>query len=255
MICAFILSKIYYVYICLKENVMKYSNKYKVLGQFTDADGVLKTGALLRYMQETAADAMEADGPSYDELAERGLIFVISKINISVYADIFAHDEIEVETWATESVRASFHRAYRVLRDGVVIAEAVSVWALVDKSRCRLVRAGDVELHYREDESLELDTPQKLRMPESMTLRGERRVSYSDCDRNRHMNNTVYADMICDYVFNRDIGRVSRLSINYVNEAPFGEELKVYVAREDDTYYVRTIREDGKVNIEAEVLV
>lgn len=234
---------------------MKFTQRHKVLSQFTDADGVLKAGALLRYMQEAAADAMTADGPSYDELAERGLIFVISKINMSIYADIFAHDEIEVETWATESVRASFYRAYRVLRDGVVIAEAVSVWALVDKSRRRLVRAGEIELGYREDEPLDLDTPQKLHLPESMTLKGERRVSYSDCDRNHHMNNTAYADMICDYVFSSKIGRVSRLCINYQNEAPFGDELKVYVAQEDDTYYLRTVREDGKVNIEAEVLI
>lgn len=233
---------------------MKYKDTHRVLSQYTDAQGVLRCAALLRYMQEAAANAMIADGPSYDELAQRGLIFVISKISLSVYADVRANDEIEVETWATESVRASFNRAYRVLRDGVVVAEAVSVWALVDTNRRRLVRAGEVELGYREDEMLELDLPQKLHLPEGMKLAGERRVSYTDVDRNRHMNNTAYADMICDYVFRRDIGRVSRLNINYINEAPFGEELKVYYSSEDDVHYIRTVREDGKVNIEAEVL-
>ena len=234
---------------------MKYTDTHKVISQYTDAEGVLRPAALLRYMQEAAANAMIADGPSYDELASRGLIFVISKISMSIYADVHANDEIEVETWATESVRASFNRAYRVLRAGAVVAEAVSVWALVDKARHRLVRVGDVALGYREDEPLELDIPQKLHLPEGMKLIGERRVSYSDIDRNRHMNNTAYADMICDFVFRREIGRVSRITINYQNEAPFGEELKVYAAHDDDVHYIRTVREDGKVNIEAEVIV
>lgn len=234
---------------------MKYTDKHKIISQYTDVDGVLKPAALLRYMQEAAANAMIADGPSYDELADRGLVFVISKITLSIYTDIHANDEIEVETWATESVRASFNRAYRVLRDGIVVAEAASVWALLDTNRRRLVRVGDIDLGYREDEPLDLDIPAKLRLPEDMKLMGERRVSYSDIDRNRHMNNTSYADMICDYVFRSEIGRVSRMTISYQNEAPFGEELKVYAASDDDVHYIRTVREDGKVNIEAEVIV
>lgn len=234
---------------------MKYTDTHKVISQYTDINGVLKTGALLRYMQEAAANAMIADGPSYDDLADRGLVFVISKISISVYSDIHANDVITVETWATESTRASFNRAYRVLRDGIVVAEAVSVWALIDTSKRRLVRVGDIELGYREDEPLDLDIPTKLHLPADMKLVGERRVCYSDIDRNKHMNNTAYADMICDYIFRTNISKVSKMTISYVSEAPFGEELKVYLSAEDDVYYMRTVREDGKVNIEAEVIV
>ncbi len=234
---------------------MKYKDTHKIISQYTDADGVLKPAALLRYMQEAAANAMIADGPSYEELAERGLIFVLSKITLMIYADIHANETITAETWATESVRASFNRAYRVLRDGIVVAEAASVWALLDTNRRRLVRTSDIELGYREDAPLEIDIPAKLLLPENMKLIGERRVCYSDVDRNRHMNNTAYADMICDHIFRSGIGRVSRMTISYQNEAPFGEELKVYASSEDDVHYIRTIRSDGKVNIEAEVLV
>ena len=234
---------------------MKYTDTHRVISQYTDADGVLRPAALLRYMQEAAANAMIADGPSYDELAERGLIFVISKITMSIYADIHANDTIEVETWATESTRASFNRAYRVLRDGMVVAEAASVWALLDTARRRLVRVGEVELGYREDEAADIEVPAKLHLPEEMNLLGEHRVSYSDIDRNHHMNNTNYLDLICDYVFRTEIGRISRVTVSYVSEAPFGEELKIYSATDDDTHYIRTVRSDGKVNIEAEVLV
>ncbi len=234
---------------------MKYTDKHRVMSQFVDKNGILRTGALLRYMQEAAANAMTEDGPSYDELAERGLCFVLSKITLSVYADIHANDRIEVETWATESARVSFNRAYRVLRDGKVVAEASSVWALLDVGRRRLVRVSDAELCYREDAPLDLEVMQKIPLPpERLSLVGERKVGYSDTDRNGHMNNTVYADMLCDYAFRSVMGRVSRMSISFISEAPFGEELKVYLASEDDTCYVRTVREDGKTNIEAELI-
>ena len=235
---------------------MKYTDTHRVLSQFTDAQGNLRAGAVLRYMQEAAANAMAADGLSYDALVCRGQIFVISKITLSIYADIKANDVIEVETWATESVRASFNRAYRILRDGAVVAEAVSVWALVDSEKKRLVKVSDAQLPYREDEPLDLEIPTRIPMPtDGLSLVDERRVRYSDIDRNHHMNNTVYADMLCDYVFRSVEGRVERMSIAYLSEAPLGCELKVYLASDDDTYYIRTIREDGKVNCEAEILL
>lgn len=235
---------------------MKYVDKHRVLSQFTDKNGILRTGALIRYMQEAAANCMAEDKPSYDELIERGYSFVLSRISVSVYSDIHANDEIEVETWACESQRYSFPRCYRVTRGGVTVAEASAIWALIDIKKHRLVRASDIELGYRTDEPLELDVAAKIHIPEErLSLVGERTVCYSDVDRNGHMNNTVYADMLCDFVFTHGFGRVSSMSISFLNEAPFGETLKVYKAADDDTYYICTVREDAKTNIEAEIII
>ena len=234
---------------------MKYSEKYKVISQYTDRNGILRTGAILRYMQEVAGNCMIADGPSYEELAKQGYVFVLSKISLSVYADIHAQDEIEVQTWAVERQRCRFLRAYRIVRDGMTVAEASSIWALLDIKHRKLVRVGDVEINYREDDALELDVPAKIPIPlDRLSLVGERTVSYSDVDRNVHMNNTVYADMLCDFVFTQSFGRVTSMSISFLNEAPFGQTLKVYRANDDDTYYIRTVREDGRTNIEAEII-
>ncbi len=225
------------------------------MSQFTDANGVLRTGALIRYMQEAAANCMKEDGPSYDALFERGYSFVISKISVGIYADIHANDIIEVETWAGESSRYTYPRYYRVTRGGETVAEASSIWALVDIRKKRLVRCGEIQLGYRTDEPLTLDTGPRLRLPERLSLVGEREVRYSDIDRNRHMNNTVYADMLCDYTLSGEGERVARMTISFQNEAPLGETLRVYRAEDDEVFFVRTQREDGKTNVEAEVLI
>ena len=39
-----------------------------------------------------------------------------------------------------------------------------------------------------------------------------------------------------------------------MNEAPLGEVLKVYAGQSDGVYYLRTLRHDGSVNVEAEII-
>ena len=69
------------------------------------------------------------------------------------------------------------------------------------------------------------------------------------------MNNTVYPDMLCDFIPSMKGKMVVRCSINYLNEAPLGETFKVYRAEDDGSYYFRTVRHDGSVGIEAEIVL
>ena len=81
-------------------------------------------------------------------------------------------------------------------------------------------------------------------------------MNYGDLDQNCHMNNTRYPDMYSNFL-PLDGKRIRTISINYYNEAPRGARLHVSLAEGADgnTFYIRTIREDGKVNTEAEMLL
>jgi hypothetical protein len=70
------------------------------------------------------------------------------------------------------------------------------------------------------------------------------------------MNNTRYPDMYSNFL-PLEGKRIRTLSINYLNEAPMGERLRVERADGIDgyTYCFRTVREDGKVNTEAEMVL
>ena len=48
--------------------------------------------------------------------------------------------------------------------------------------------------------------------------------------------------------------RVISMALNFVSEAPLGETLKVYHGVSDGTHYIRTVRENGNTNIEAEII-
>ncbi len=237
---------------------MKWSGEYTVNANDVDVNRVVTASHILRFMQDAANWQMENCGLSYDELfIERGLAFVLSKIRVSMYAPLYSHEKITVESWACPSRGVSFQRCYRILRDGVIVAEAISAWALVgvkDRKLHRVTEIGDI---YGEEEPLELDMPARMKIPEevAMSLVGERTVEYADIDMNGHMNNTRYPDMLCSYLGDMTGKRVISMSIQFHGEAPFGENLKVYHGESDGIHYLRTVRDNGAVNVEAEFLL
>lgn len=236
---------------------MKWTETYKVNSHFTDADGIVRTSYMLKYMQETANLQLETLGPSNSQLREMGYAFLLSRLSMSFYKPVRAYETIEVQSWACESRGSSFNRCYRVLRDGMIVAEASSVWALVRLSDRKLMRVGDVTLNFDTDPALDLDLPRRLKIPDAanLVLVGERNVVYSDLDVNRHINNTNYPDILCDFLPDTAGKRVIAMGINFLSEAVLGETLKVYCAEYDGVYYMRTVKENGAVNIEAEIIL
>ena len=138
------------------------------------------------------------------------------------------------------------------------MAEGASVWALCSIKDKKIHRVNEFELHYGQDEMLELDLPARFRIPEDvrLTLMGERTVEYADIDMNGHMNNTHYPDILCSFLGTDMQGqRVISMGISFLSEAPLGETLKFYTGQSDGVHYVRTVRENGLTNVDAEILL
>jgi len=236
---------------------MKWIENYRVNSHDTDVNGIVSASAMLRYFQETANLQLHSLGPSNEQLRENGMAFILSKFSMSIYKPLHAYENITVETWACESKGVSFLRCGRILRGDMIIAEMISVWALLNLESKTFCRVTDVEFNFDTEDMLELDLPPRLTIPKELelTLAGERTIVYSDLDINRHMNNTLYPDMLCDFIPNMEGTRVIGISGNFISEAALGNTVKVYAAESDGAIYFRTVREDGKTGIEAEMIL
>ena len=234
---------------------MKWCGKYRVRANDVDCNQVVSATKILQFMQDGAFSQMEENGPTYDELFRQGLAFILSKMQVHIHAPLYSHDNITVESWACPSKVLIFQRCYRILRDDQVVAEAVSAWALAGVEDRKLHRVTEVELHYGTDEPLELEGAARLRLPADLALTqvGKHTVCYADIDQNMHMNNTVYADMLCSFI-PMENKRVSALHINYQNEAPLGETVRIFHGCRDNIHYFRTLCGNDAVNIEAEIV-
>ena len=220
-----------------------------------DLNNILSASGTLRFLQDAAYSQMYHNPPTMDELRAEGKIFILSRVSMSIYAPAYVQEKLVSESWACESKSYSFNRCCRLLRGEETLAELCAVWALVSAEDRRLLRVEEYGQSYENEPPLTLDAPTRIRIPQDapLSLVGEYAVSYNDVDVNRHINNTNYPDILCGFLPDMCGKRVSKISIGYLREAPLGESIKIYLARgdEEDSYFFRTVRADGQVNVEA----
>ena len=84
---------------------------------------------------------------------------------------------------------------------------------------------------------------------------GTHRAVYSRCDRNGHMNNTVYADLICD-ALPLEVWRthtVTDVILYYHKEVPMGESTRLYRAAVGENRWYMAGWQGDTCNFEAEI--
>ena len=216
-----------------------------------DFNGVARTSALMKYIQSAAEAQLTEGGLSYAELKRRSQAFILSRIKIEFTESVRAYEPLIAETFPCTSRGFSFLRCYRLIRDGVTIGRAVSVWALINTDNRSLIPVNDFDLGLETYEPFDLALS-RIKIPSEIEEVGKYSVTYGDLDQNSHMNNTKYPDMYANFLplENR---RIESIAISYMNEAPAGDTLTVYRASSNGLYYFRTVRSDGKTNSEAEI--
>ena len=233
---------------------MKFRYHYQVKWHDTDVNRQVTPSNVLAYMQETSNYHLISAGMSLDRLRdERGLAFLLSRIALRMYEPLYAGDEIDVETWVCESRGLSFNRCFRILRGACVIAEAFSVWGLMDLQSRRLLPSSAFPYAIEPEEALSKDLQTRVRLPaiDKMQLVGERGIVYSDIDYNGHMNNTHYPNMLCDFTPDICHSRVVGMTLSFLHEATYGHTLRVYRAEQEGGYLFRTVNEEGTTCLEA----
>ncbi len=230
---------------------MKWTEAYVTDSHDLDFNSVLRTSALMHYVQESANAQHRNVGPTLEEIREKGFAFLVSRFSLSLLRPILPYERLSVETFTTESRGYSFNRIARVTIDGALVAEAHSVWAMVDIQTRRPVRVSDSGCFFAPEE-YPLPPSERLIFPQDAAFDEPvfHRVSYGDCDLNMHMNNTKYVDMLCDLLPMKD-KFVSSFRIHFLNEAKHGDTLSLLHMRQGEKDTFRTLCSDGKVNVEA----
>lgn len=228
-----------------------YKRQIEVDEHDLDFNGVARASALMRYIQSAAQYQLAENGLSYELLKSKKRAFILSKITMEFSEEIHAFDHLNATTFPCESRGYSFLRCYTLEKNGITVGKAASIWALIDTDTHALVRVNDFDLGLDTYTPLDL-SPGRIIMPSHMSRVGTYAVTYGTVDQNRHMNNTCYPDMYSTFL-PMEGKRIDRITINFLNEAPMGDTLTVMCAVQDDFYFFRTVRSDGKTNTEAEI--
>ena len=216
-----------------------------------DYNGVAKASSVLKYMQSAAQAQLTENNMSYSQLYNRKRAFILSRIRMEINCPLRADMPLTAITFPSDSRGYSFLRCYALELDGITVARAVSMWALIDTDSRELVRVNDFDLGLTTLPPIDLSV-NRFRMPDVMTDVGGYGVHYGDVDQNMHMNNTRYPDMYSNFLPLKD-KMIRAITINYLDEATLGDKLRVLRGEAMGKYYFRTVRSDGRVNSEAEI--
>lgn len=237
---------------------MKWVEAYKVKSHDTNSNEILSISNLFKLMQETAGIQLKNCRPSYEDLLKENKAFFLSSIRVNIYSPIYAYEEVTVKTWACPSRGFTTTRSFEVYKGEDLVAEANSLWALVSFSDKKLLRMTEIDFsNYEPEEPLVIDQPAKVRIPNELKLNlvGEYTIRYTDIDINGHMNNTNYPGMFFNCLPNPETKLVKSVAISYINEAKVGDNVKIYMAKSDGKYFMRSVHEDSRVNAEAEFIL
>lgn len=237
-----------------------YSKEFQILVHDVGPNLIARPSSILIYLQETANLQMHTQQPSYGQLFLEGKIFVVSRMVVKTYEKIMQYNKVRVESWPCKGSGVTFKRCYRMYRGEQLVAEASSVWALIDRKERTFLSEKDIDMSgYSFGEEIPLDGMRFVLPKIPFQKVGEHTVGFSEIDCNDHMNNTNYPDILMNVLPELNRYYVSEFSIRYVSEAKLLERFDIYCSElqkenEDLVYYLKTEKSTG-TNVMARVVV
>ncbi len=166
-----------------------------------DKKGRLQPHMLFSYFLNCAWNHASATGFGYQELSSRNLMWVLSKLQLSITRMPEWRERILLETWGKGTERFYALRDFAVsLSEGQKIVSATSAWMILDKDNYRPQRIEQILASYPwEARQSEMERSLK-KLPEcpNSVDRAHYRVLFTDIDVNNHVNAAKYLQWIVD---------------------------------------------------------
>ena len=209
-----------------------YTWELKIASYDAGRDKRLRPSNQLKLQQEVGELHLGAGGLTWEEFYRHGMVFVLTRLNSVIHRAPLLDEKVWLRTWHRDTKGAQFYRCYQFLdAAGQPLIESVSAFALVDPVEHKLLRPEVFEqfgVGVQPERKNGCPDPGRLRPPAELAPAGSRRVYWSDTDYNGHLNNTVYADSLCDFLPGGMAGKqITGFSIAFLKEAMEGEKLAI----------------------------
>jgi len=214
-----------------------FKEHYTLSSHAVDPNDNVWPSIVARLMVETANHQMRDRKPTYDELFAEGKSYILIRLSIQMTGSLTKYEHADVETWTCPSKAATFIRCFRISVDGEERARGYSEWAVTNLKTDTLMKVSDVDIsNYEHDEALDMNIPVHFRLPKDLEWEecDPHTVRYSMVDKNMHMNNTYYENMIWDRYPDAQDKVMTSFSIRFRAEAHLGATVRVYRSKFDE---------------------
>lgn len=231
-----------------------YSEKFLIDSNEADPFLDLSVPGLFRLLQAIAEAGAEAIGAGKKQTTDKGYMWVLTRMSSKIDKMPRYRDEIELTTYPGERIGCFYFRHFFAKgKSGETLFRASSTWALLRSSdRKPAMRSPFPHPLFPEQAEEELGRPEKLLCPEKTLEEGKRKITYSMCDLNGHLNNTRYLELIMDVKGRKfyESNVLSSIALNFEKEIQEGEEVSLCLSSRDENPFMVI----GKVNEEERFL-
>lgn len=228
-----------------------YRHTYHIDTRDLDYFDACRPSAVLGYLQDAAGLAAEEFGGANPQMvAKYRHCWMLARVKFTLDRPLRLHDALEIHTWHRGGGGPVSYRDSDLLVDGRAVGQALASWVLADLDTRALARMSDFpEMQGTDGGALNRSTHLRaLRLPSGLPVAERRALHYSDLDANGHVNNTRYADLLCDALALQRAPEgafVTELQLNYLKECRAGEALTLQAAWNGDQGLASGVDEDG----------
>lgn len=111
------------------------SCEIKIRVRYAECDpmGVLHHSRYFEYFEMARTELLRQAGARYRDLEERGVLFVVAKVECRFKRPARYDDDLVLKVAITRMTRARIDHAYELYREGLLLCEASTVLACVDR--------------------------------------------------------------------------------------------------------------------------
>ena len=213
--------------------------------------------SLFNYMQSAADRHSKSLGTSVSLMSEKNLTWVYSRFYAVIETYPQMYDRIFCHTWRSEVMNGLVCREF-VIRNsnGVVLVRATSSLALIDRtSRKPVPIPGFITSGLESGKGRSIDfSSERIESKTEFDYITNIRTRYDDIDINGHMNNSSYAGIFFESIFEKykETMFLKSIDISFRGEIIYGDELECGVVLLPDSsgkFYHRLFNKtQGKVS-------
>lgn len=228
-----------------------YAIPIKVLSPDSSIDRLIKPSSVMKYFQEISDCHCTAVGNDYQTLKNQNMAFISVKTSLTFHKTPAWGDHVLCETWHREMKGTQWIRDCVIkTAQGEILVESTTGWILMDLEERKVLRPNKIpglNIVTAPELALQNDRLGRMKLPEDLPLVAQRTIAYTDIDYFGHLNNCVYADLICNTMPGSMVGHTLKtLDISFVNEAVLGDQLAIHAKEVDGLVYFIGYHDRGK---------
>ncbi len=218
-----------------------------------DSTCKLRPESLIDYFQDASTFQSESLGVGFSYLIPRNMVWVLVSWQIEVNRYPSLGEEVETGTLPYDFKGfMGFRNFFMRTRDGELLAQANSVWSLLNFDTMKpVLPPADMLEKYAVEPRLEMEyAGRKIAVETGGVCQTPIVVQRQHLDSNNHVNNSQYVSMAMNYL-PEDFG-IGQLRVEYKKQAHLNDVLIPYVVDNRERIQVSLRGEDSNVYVNVE---